>query len=147
MLIWKNSYSIGIQLIDIQHKHLFHIGNQAYSLLENDLQTDNYDAINLIVEDLRSYAKYHLTCEENYMLKINYSGYAEQKKEHDYFIIQNEVLGIIGTGIKEDEAEQSFSEEFDHIYRLLNGFNDESLTERNKQIKTFINYYVEKIEK
>jgi len=86
MLIWKNSYSIGIELIDIQHKHLFDIGNQAYSLLENDLQTDNYDAINLIVEDLRSYAKYHLTCEENYMLKINYSGYAEQKKEHDNFI-------------------------------------------------------------
>lgn len=86
MLIWKNSYSIGIELIDIQHKHLFDIGNEAYSLLENDMQTDKYDAINLIVEDLRSYAKYHLKCEENYMLKINYSGYKQQKKEHDYFI-------------------------------------------------------------
>lgn len=86
MLIWKNSYSIGIELIDIQHKHLFDIGNEAYSLLENDMQTDKYDAINLIVEDLRSYAKYHLKCEENYMVKTNYSGYKQQKKEHDYFI-------------------------------------------------------------
>jgi len=83
--------------------------------------------------------------DRKYILKVPLRCLFE--KEHNYFVIQNEVLGIIGTGMKEDEAEQAFSEEFDHIYQLLNGFNDESLTERNKQIKAFINYYVEKIEK
>ena len=34
MLIWKDSYSIDMDLIDTQHKHLFDIGNQAYSLLK-----------------------------------------------------------------------------------------------------------------
>ena len=29
MLIWKDSYSIGMDLIDTQHKHLFDIGTQA----------------------------------------------------------------------------------------------------------------------
>jgi hemerythrin len=86
MLIWKETYSIGVELIDTQHKYLFDIGNQAYSLLENDLQIDKYDDIALIIEDLRNYFKYHFKCEEDYMLKINYSRYEEHKKEHDNFI-------------------------------------------------------------
>jgi len=86
MLIWKDSYSIGVKLIDAQHKHLFDIGNQAYLLLGNDFQTNKYDDIVFIIEDLRNYFKYHFKCEEDYMLKINYGGYEEQKKEHDNFI-------------------------------------------------------------
>ena len=69
-----------------------------------------------------------------------------QSKEADYYVIQNEVLGIIGTGLSEEIAVQSFAEEFDHLYQVLNGLGEGSLTEHNKQIKGFINYYVEKIE-
>ena len=86
MLIWKDSYSIGIDLIDNQHKHLFDIGNQAYELLKNGLKTDKYDEIVLIIEDLRNYTKYHFKSEEDYMFKVNYSGYEDQKKEHTNFI-------------------------------------------------------------
>ena len=86
MLIWKDSYSIGMDLIDTQHKHLFDIGNQAYDLLKNGLKIDKYDEIVLIIEDLGNYTKYHFQCEEEYMLKINYSGYEIQKKEHTDFI-------------------------------------------------------------
>jgi len=86
MLIWKDSYSIGMDLIDTQHKHLFEIGNQAYALLKNGLKFDKYDDIVLIIEDLSNYTKYHFKCEEEYMLEINYSGYEDQKKEHTNFI-------------------------------------------------------------
>jgi len=68
------------------------------------------------------------------------------EKEHTYYLIQNELLNIIGTGKNEDEAEQAFGEEFDHMYRLLNELNDNSLTERNKQIKSFFDYYIQTIE-
>ncbi|MBU3188277.1 hemerythrin family protein [Clostridium bowmanii] len=94
MLIWNDSCSIGIDIIDAQHKHLFEIGNQAYALLKNGLQTDKYDDVNLIVEDLRNYTKYHFKCEEEYMLKINYPGYEEQKREHTNFIKRLEEINL-----------------------------------------------------
>ena len=74
-----------------------------------------------------------------------YQSYGKTKHA-DYYVIQNEVFGIIGTGISEEIAVQAFAEEFDHLYQVLNGLNDGSITEHNKQIKGFINYYVETIE-
>lgn len=86
MLMWKDSYSIGMDLIDTQHKHLFDIGNQAYELLKDGLKIDKYDEIVVIIDDLRNYTKYHFKCEEEYMLSTNYSGYEVQRKEHTNFI-------------------------------------------------------------
>lgn len=107
MLIWKDSYSIGMDLIDTQHKHLFDIGNQAYELLKNGLKIDKYDAIVLIIDDLRNYTKYHFKCEEDYMLKVNYCGYEDQKKEHISFI--KKIDGIRLYNI--DENQQKYIED------------------------------------
>ena len=68
-------------------------------------------------------------------------------KEEDYYIIQSEMLGIIGTGIAIDEAENSFSEEFDFIYNKLNSLEVSELSENNIFIKTNINHIVDKVEK
>ncbi len=86
MLVWKDEYAIGVDIIDEQHKYLFEIGNNAYRLLKNDFSIDKYDDIVMIIEDLRNYAKFHFKTEEDYMLQINYSDYAKQKQEHDEFI-------------------------------------------------------------
>ncbi len=42
------------------------------------------------------------------------------EKEDDYYIIQSEMLGVIGTGLTEDDAEKSFNEEFDFVYKRFN---------------------------
>lgn len=86
MLIWKEEYSIGIELIDGQHKHLFEIGNQAYELIKSELRTDQYDEVIQILEDLRQYTKFHFQTEENYMLKINSDQLPSQKIAHAEFI-------------------------------------------------------------
>ena len=86
MLKWKDEYSIGIELIDDQHKRLFEIGNSAYELLRNDFCVDKYDKITEIIEELRQYTVFHFETEEEYMLEMKYIGYFEQKKEHDAFI-------------------------------------------------------------
>jgi len=86
MLEWKDEYSIGIQLIDVQHQHLFNIGNDAYGLLKNDLSEDKYSKIIQLIEDLRQYTKYHFKCEEDYMMQINYTHYDDQRIEHEEFI-------------------------------------------------------------
>lgn len=69
------------------------------------------------------------------------------EKEDDYFVIQSEMLEIIGTGLTEDEAEISFGEEFDFIYEKFNSLDNELLTNHNQLIKSFLNQIVEKIEK
>ncbi|MFW2490395.1 bacteriohemerythrin [Clostridium chromiireducens] len=86
MLTWKEEYSIGIEIIDEQHKHLFEIGNQAYELLKNELRVDKYDDVVQILEDLRQYTKFHFQTEETYMLKINSDQLPIQKIEHAEFI-------------------------------------------------------------
>lgn len=86
MLVWKDEYSIGVELIDKQHKHLFAIGNSIYELLENYILDDKYDKIIKILTDLREYTKYHFQSEEEYMLQVKYPGYFSQKVEHDDFI-------------------------------------------------------------
>ncbi len=86
MLVWKDKYSVAVELIDEQHKHLFEIGNSAYELLRNDFCVDKYDKIVEIIEELRQYTKFHFKAEEEYMLKIGSKQYEVQKIEHDNFI-------------------------------------------------------------
>lgn len=69
------------------------------------------------------------------------------EKEDEYFIIHSEMLGIIGTGLTEDDAEKSFGEEFDFVFQRFNSLNDESLTNHNLLIKNILNQIVEKVVK
>lgn len=94
MLEWKEEYSIGVQLIDEQHKRLFEIGNRIYQLLENYLLEDKYDKIVVILEELKQYTKYHFQSEEQYMLQIKYPKYFSQKVDHDDFIAKIEEANL-----------------------------------------------------
>ena len=94
MLEWKDSYQIGVESIDEQHKHLFEIGNAIYNLLENYLLDDKYDKIVGIVNELRDYTKYHFESEEQYMMQIKYRYFLDQKVEHDDFIDKLEQIEL-----------------------------------------------------
>lgn len=86
MVKWSDDYLIGIEEIDNQHKKLFEITDEALNLLKDDLRVDKYDEIASILEELKSYAKYHFKSEEEYMLSIGYKRYFSQKVDHDDFI-------------------------------------------------------------
>ena len=68
------------------------------------------------------------------------------EKEDNYYIIQSEMLGVIGTGLTEDDAEESFAEEFDFMYNRLNSLDANSLTNHNQLIKNIISQIIEKVE-
>jgi hypothetical protein len=68
------------------------------------------------------------------------------EKEKNYHVIQSEMLGIIGTGLTEDEAEISFNEEFDYIFQRLNSLENDKLTNHNQLAKTILTQIVEKVE-
>lgn len=86
MLQWKESYSIGVDLIDAQHKHLFNLGNSVLDLMKNDSSLDKSEQIIQLIDDLLQYTKFHFLSEESYMLKIDFPLYESHKKEHDAFI-------------------------------------------------------------
>ncbi len=68
------------------------------------------------------------------------------EKEDDYFLIESEMLDIVGTGKTIDDAEKSFSEEFHFVYNRYNELSDKKLGDRIRRIKIMLNSLVLKIE-
>ncbi|WP_238881245.1 bacteriohemerythrin [Clostridium sp. YIM B02551] len=86
MFEWKKEYEVGIERIDEEHKKLFDIANKGYDLLKNDLYLDKYDRIMDIIHELKDYAQFHFSAEEEYLKSIGYKKLFTHKMEHDYFI-------------------------------------------------------------
>jgi hemerythrin len=86
MIEWTEEYAVGVKDIDDQHRRLFEIADQAYTLLRKDLQTDKFDRIVEIFEELKDYTVYHFNFEESYMAGIGYPKILSHKVEHSDFI-------------------------------------------------------------
>lgn len=68
------------------------------------------------------------------------------EKEDDYYLIESEMLDIVGTGKTIDDAESSFSEEFHYIYTRYNELPNNKLSERIKRVKTILSSIILKVE-
>jgi hypothetical protein len=68
------------------------------------------------------------------------------EKEEDYFVVEHEQLDIIGTGLTQSDAEVSFNEEFDFLYRQLNSLEDNQLSKRLRFIKLALNNFVKDVQ-
>lgn len=117
MLRWKDSYLMGIEQFDHEHRQLFSL---AESILKR-VRERGYEPETrlLIVREsliyLKNYFERHARQEEEYMRQIQYEGYGLHKQLHDSFhtmlqekyqIIvdrgrcdREEILEFIGTGI------------------------------------------------
>lgn len=95
MFVWKKEFELGIDIIDEQHKRLLDIGNNINELIiDLDEVYDNYDEILIVIEELKSYTKYHFKSEEDLLVKYDYPDILEHKKEHEEFISYLESLEI-----------------------------------------------------
>lgn len=116
MLVWKDNYSVGVDIIDEQHKHLFEIGNRAYEILKDKLCIDKYDKMAEVLEDLREYTKYHFKTEEDYMLEAGYERYFVQKVAHKNFIAKLEEYDLDDLGeLADKEIEDILSFIFEWV--------------------------------
>ena len=97
MIKWKDEYSVGVEKIDEQHKHLFEIANKVHEVLNNDFYTDKYDKIVEILKELEEYTVFHFNDEEEYMKQIGYKKFFTHKIEHEEFVqkIKNVDLGKV----------------------------------------------------
>ena len=83
LIQWKKEFSVGVTKLDDQHKKILKIVNQC---IGQQCSTQNEREIEEILDFLQNYIKEHFKTEEEYMLKHQYSGYEEQRNEHNQFI-------------------------------------------------------------
>ena len=83
---WRNEWSLGIEIIDRQHRELAVMLNKIVELyLNNDGQTDSELRSNQLHEQLKIFyenVREHFNDEEDLMLKANYPGHTEHARDH-----------------------------------------------------------------
>ena len=82
MLKWEEKYSVGISIIDEEHKELIRIMNAAIEAKQHD---DNIDEILKLLKQLTVYTLKHFSAEEFYMVKFKYTEFQYHKEEHHDF--------------------------------------------------------------
>jgi hemerythrin len=87
---WHDKFSIGIPLIDNQHKALVLITNKLYNAGSSDEQFAE------TIKEAVAYVKFHFSVEEQIQARTAYPGYEEHKKLHAEFIreILNHVVAF-----------------------------------------------------
>lgn len=86
---WKPELSVGIDMIDEQHKIWF---EKAEKLFEEGKKGKAKGYIGELLDFLEDYTKKHFADEEAYMKKIAYPQYDQQKEAHSNFIARLEKL-------------------------------------------------------
>ena len=82
-ITWKESYSIGITVIDDQHKILIGLINELY---EAQRHGTGQLIVGEVLKKLTDYTIYHFTMEEEMLFKNMFPQLDEHKKEHLGFI-------------------------------------------------------------
>ncbi|MDR0597259.1 MAG: bacteriohemerythrin [Treponema sp.] len=82
---WDDRYSVGIPLIDDQHKELIRLTNDLY---ESCLAGEDAARVNFMaaVKGTVDYVKYHFGVEEKLLQNVNYPELTEHKREHEAFV-------------------------------------------------------------
>jgi hemerythrin len=79
---WNDSYSVGVNELDEQHKKLFRIINTMFSA--EDLSVSSKVMTDLI-DEMSKYASIHFETEERYLSECNYPELENQIRAHDVF--------------------------------------------------------------
>jgi len=101
---WDDSLSVGIAIVDDQHKALIARMNdvsKAVELAHGPLEVTR--TLGFLID----YTNYHFAAEEKYMQQANYPGLAAQKAEHQRF---RDILASLEQDFEEEGATQSLAE-------------------------------------
>lgn len=79
---WSDEHSLGIQVIDDQHKKLIQIMHKLFTAI-NEQSTS--EVIEEILNKLVEYTEYHFTTEEDFFRAFHYAEMEEHVNEHERF--------------------------------------------------------------
>ena len=81
-MMWKDSYRLGVERIDEQHKELFRMTEELIQAVERNAAAETYQKT---LGFLKDYVVYHFRDEEAYQASIQYSGMKAHQAEHRQF--------------------------------------------------------------
>ncbi|MDR2729787.1 MAG: bacteriohemerythrin [Treponema sp.] len=83
---WSDSYSMGVKIIDDQHKGLLDFVNDLFNHVSGN-EKEEYAYFKDVIQQAVEYVKEHFRTEEKLMVGTKFPGYAEHKKAHDEFTL------------------------------------------------------------
>ncbi|MDR2536252.1 MAG: bacteriohemerythrin [Treponema sp.] len=82
---WQDSYSVGIPVVDEQHKELIKLTNNLYkACVDGDDTARTY--FKEVIRKTVEYVKFHFSAEEQIMSNAKYPQVAEHKRQHENFV-------------------------------------------------------------
>jgi len=102
-LDWEEKYSVGVKIIDDQHKKMFDTINHLIDVLAGVPTKESVDGI---VNELVLYKQYHFQTEEKYFDEFGYDGAEEHKAKHREF---NTRLSSLVTESNGDSISMAFA--------------------------------------
>ncbi len=93
--LWKENYSVKIEIIDEQHKKLFSLLNNLVSSMSGGIGSA---LVKDILIDLKNYSEFHFKEEEEMLRKYDYENLTEHIKEHQYYI--NKIIELTQLSVK-----------------------------------------------
>lgn len=95
-VVWDESMSVGIGILDNDHRRLLEMFN---GLLKTGVSTKSKDDLIPLVEGLRDYTNVHFRREEAFMERHGFPDLEAHKAAHRYFVDEVEKLsGELGGG-------------------------------------------------
>jgi hemerythrin len=82
LIEWKDSYSVGVKIIDEQHKKLFSLINDLYSAMKAGKEKE---ILSKVLDDLARYVDVHFYTEEKYFADFGYEKKNEQIAQHKMY--------------------------------------------------------------
>jgi hemerythrin len=79
---WSNDLSVGIEVIDNQHKRIL----EYINLLNDAHEQKNRELVGQVLDELVDYTQSHFSFEETAMEEAGYRFLAPHKKVHDLFV-------------------------------------------------------------
>lgn len=127
--MWKDSFSLGIPAMDIEHKKLVGYIAKVKDLIgDAEEGIDCYDELASVLEDLKSYTREHFRDEEALMMLKGFTGIDAHRALHEGF---------------EEKVHDLLDDDFDHhqlevleevVQMLLDWLVEHILTEDKKYL-------------
>jgi len=93
-MLWKDSYELGVPVIDAQHKELFRRVESFLQVLRSETGwTEKIPKINETLDFMKMYVVEHFRDEEEYQKSVGYPGYEAHKELHNGMV--NYVLEVL----------------------------------------------------
>jgi hemerythrin len=87
LVTWSSTFSVGVKLIDEQHKGLVELINELFNHVTGD-ENEERAYFDKVIEQAVRYIRVHFATEEKIMLATKFPGYGEHKKEHQNFVLK-----------------------------------------------------------